>query len=121
MNTIDYEELPAPFSEMLAINQQPKMASCIEARTVVKWRQAKEEEDFKSAIQEAFKKEWQTQVQHELQEVEWYLHQYLFPQFTSYLSDTEKEAIVQDIVMYLRTHQAVPDMQPNVTSSNLIF
>jgi hypothetical protein len=67
MDAINYVELPAPKSESLAINQQPTSASWVETRAAIKRREAKEDDDFTSAIQTAFEKEWQAQLQHEIQ------------------------------------------------------
>ena len=115
--------MPAPIFESLAINQTPHSTSHVETRAAIKWRQAKDEQDFKLAIQEAFDKEQQAQIQHELQEIEWYLHELMNPQFTSDLTNSEKETIVQDILTYLWSHQEVPadlimDIQQKFTESN---
>jgi hypothetical protein len=108
MDAIDYVELPAPKSESLAINQQPMSASRVETRAAIKRREAKEDDDFTSAIQTAFEKEWQAQLQHEIQEVEAYLQQLLIPQYTSALTDDEKEALAQEILTHLQLQQDIP-------------
>ena len=67
LTSINYHKMPASISESLAINQTPHFTSCVETRAAtIKHRQAKEEQDFMLAIQEAFDKEQQTQIQHKL-------------------------------------------------------
>ena len=107
-NAIDYKEPVTPKFKTLAINQQPMPASKVETRAVIKQREDKDDEDFTLAIQTTFEKEWQTQLQHEIQKVKQYLWQLLVPQYTLTLTENEKEAIIQAILTHLRLHEELP-------------
>jgi hypothetical protein len=99
-------------------------ASRVETRAVIKQREDKDDEDFTLAIQTTFEKEWQTQLQHEIQKVKQYLWQLLVPQYTSTLTENEKEAIIQAILTHLRLHEELPpdlltDIRQHFTEINV--
>lgn len=60
------------------------------------------------AIQTAFEKEQQIQLQHEIQEVEQYLQQLLIPLYMSTLTGVEKDTLVQEILAHLWFQEDLP-------------